>query len=74
MTDLFWIYYIACVVYCFYKMIKKWNRDYMPGGLGITPGLDTVGMIIMAPIFAPVDIILTWVRNYNEFKEGIKKM
>jgi hypothetical protein len=69
MTDLFWVYYLVCAVYCFYKMIKRWNKDCMPGGLGISPGLDTVMLIFMVPILAPIDIILTWVRLYKESEE-----
>jgi len=49
---------------------RKWNRDVRSGGLGITPGLDTLGILIMAPILAPVDIVLTWVRIYKEAEEA----
>jgi hypothetical protein len=45
---------------------KKWNRNVQAGGLGISPGLDTLGIVIMAPILAPVDIALTWIRVYKE--------
>ena len=41
----------------------------MPGGLGISPGLDTVMLIFMVPILAPIDVILTWVRLYKESEE-----
>ena len=41
----------------------------MPGGLGISPGLDTVMLIFMSPILAPIDVILTWVRLYKETEE-----
>ena len=49
---------------------RKWNRDAQTGGLSITPGLDTLGLLIMCWILAPVDIILTWVRVYREAEES----
>jgi hypothetical protein len=49
--------------------IRKWNRDVLEGGLGISPGLESMGLIIMCPILAPVDIFLTWVRLYKEAEE-----
>jgi hypothetical protein len=50
--------------------IRKWNRDVMAGGLGISPGLDTLGLLIMCWILAPVDITLTWIRLYKEAEEA----
>jgi len=45
----------------------------MSGGLGITPGLDTLGIVIMAPVLAPVDIFLTWMRIYKEAEEARRR-
>jgi hypothetical protein len=50
--------------------VKKWNRDALSGGLGISPGLDTLGVLIMCWILAPVDITLTWIRLYKEAEEA----
>jgi hypothetical protein len=52
---------------------KKWNRDMMAGGLGISPGLDTLALLLMCWILAPVDIFLTWVRVYKEAEEARRK-
>lgn len=49
--------------------VRRWNRDVMAGGLGISPGLDALGLLIMCWILAPVDIFLTWVRIYKEAEE-----
>jgi hypothetical protein len=49
---------------------KKWNRTVQAGGLGITPGLDTMAMLIMCWALAPVDIFLTWVRVYKEAEQA----
>jgi hypothetical protein len=50
--------------------IRKWNRDIMAGGLGISPGLDSMALLIMCWVLAPVDIFLTWVRLYREAEEA----
>ena len=69
----FGTYYLLCFVYCIYQLIKKWNKNVMAGGLGITPGLDSIMVIIMAPILAPIDIFLTWMRLYKEAEEARRK-
>jgi len=48
---------------------RKWNKDVKVGGLGITPGLDTLAIMIMCWALAPVDIFLTWTRVYREAEE-----
>jgi len=50
--------------------VKRWNRDVMSGGLGISPGLDTIGIVIMCWILAPIDITLTWIRLYKDAEEA----
>ncbi len=68
--QLFWSYYIVCFIYCVIMSIRKWNRDVMSGGLGISPGLESMGLIIMCWILAPVDVFLTWVRVYKDAEEA----
>ena len=63
-------YYLICLVYCLYMSFKKWNREVRSGGLGITPGMDTIAMLIMCWVLAPIDIFLTWVRVYKEAEEA----
>ncbi len=70
---MFWTYYIVCLIYCIIMSIKKWNRDAMAGGLGISPGLDTLALLIMCWILAPVDIVLTWIRVYKEAEEARRR-
>jgi len=53
--------------------IQKWNRDVRAGGLGISPGLDSLALLLMCWILAPVDIFLTWVRVYREAEEARRK-
>jgi len=57
-----WIYYFICFAYCSFQLIRKYKDRYMPGALGISPGLDFVGIAILCWVLAPVDIILTGIR------------
>lgn len=50
--------------------IRRWNRDVMSGGLGISPGLDTIALLIMCWALAPVDVFLRWVRVYKDAEEA----
>jgi hypothetical protein len=53
---------------------RKWNKEVQSGGLGVTPGLDTLAILIMCWALAPVDIFLTWVRVYKEAEEARRKI
>ena len=68
--QLFWSYYVVCFIYCVIMSIRKWNRVVMSGGLGISPGLESMALIIMCWILAPIDVFLTWVRVYKEAEEA----
>jgi hypothetical protein len=41
----------------------------MAGGLGISPGLESIALLLMCWALAPVDLFLTWVRLYKEAEE-----
>jgi hypothetical protein len=59
-----------CFVYFTVMSVKKWNRDVFEGGLGISPGLDSMALLLMCWVLAPVDITLTWIRIYKEAEEA----
>lgn len=59
-------YYAITFLYCVIMSFRKWNREIRTGGLGITPGLDTIALLLMCWILAPIDLFLTWVRLYRE--------
>ena len=69
----FLTYYLICLAYCLIMSARKWNRDVRAGGLGITPGLDTMAIAMMCWALAPVDIFLTWMRLYKEAEEARRK-
>jgi hypothetical protein len=54
-------------------LIKSWSRDVMTGGLGISPGLDTLAILIMCWALAPVDVYLRWTKLYKEAEEARRR-
>lgn len=63
-------YYLLTLAYCIYMSIRKWNRDVMGGGLGISPGLDSIMIVLMCWVLAPIDVALTMIRLYREAGEA----
>lgn len=61
-------YYVICIAYCFYQLNKKYkNRgvDY-----GTSPELDSIMVLVMAWVLAPVDVSLTWIRMVREAEQA----
>ena len=67
-------YYLLTLAYCIFMQSRRWNRDVRAGGLGISPGLDTLALLLMCWALAPVDIFLTWVRVYKEAEEAKRRI
>jgi hypothetical protein len=63
---MFLTYYVICIVYCFYQLFKKYKQRYDNGLTGNSPELDTIMIIMMAWVLAPIDVSLTWIRWYKE--------
>jgi hypothetical protein len=72
--NVFLTYYLICLAYCVVMSARKWSRDVREGGLGVSPGLDTLALVMMCWALAPVDIFLTWVRVYKEAEEARKRI
>lgn len=66
---MFTTYYIICVIYCFYQLSNRYRKEMMPGGLGVTPAMDAIAVLMLGWALAPVDFFLTWVRIYKEAEE-----
>jgi hypothetical protein len=65
-------YYVICIVYCFYQLNKKYNTrgvDY-----GTSPELDSIMVLVMAGILAPVDVTITWLRMVKEAEEAKRRV
>jgi hypothetical protein len=59
--------YIISIVYCIYKMYKSYSKNDDP--LYASPGLETLAILVMAPVLMAVDVSYTWVRKYKEYKQ-----
>ncbi len=68
--SVFFCYYLLTLVYCVIMQARRWKQDVRTGGLGISPGLDTMALLIMCWALAPVDIFLTWVKVYKDAEEA----
>lgn len=62
------IIYIISVVYCVYKMYKS-NSTRHEDPTYATPALETLAILVMAPVLMAVDVSVTWVRLYKERKQ-----
>lgn len=70
MNDLFWTLYVASVIYCMWRIIKRYGHYSHDGVIGPTPGLDILVVVVLAPIYAVVDIVVTIINFFrNEKKE-----
>jgi hypothetical protein len=70
---MFITYYIICIIYCFYQLFVKLNHRYDSGPSGNSPELDTIMVIMMAWVLAPIDVSLTWIRWYKEAEEARRR-
>lgn len=69
---MFFTYYVICVIYCFYQLSNRYRSDMLPGGLGVSPSMDALAVLVLAWVLAPVDFFLTWVRLYKEAAKSRK--
>jgi hypothetical protein len=60
-------YYIICVIYCFYQL----NKRYQSAGVEMSsPELDSIMVLMMAWVLAPVDVSITWIRMVKEAEQA----
>jgi hypothetical protein len=62
-------YYVICVVYCFYQLFSKYKQRYDGSITSNSAELDTLMVMVMAWVLAPIDISLTWIRWVKEAEE-----
>ena len=61
------IYYIICVIYCFYQLNNRYKKT---GTEYNSPEMDAIMVVVMAWVLAPVDVSLTWIRKYKEAEQA----
>jgi hypothetical protein len=60
---MFLAYYTICVIYCFYQLFTKYQERYNEGMVGLSPGLDSIMVLMIAWVLAPIDIFLTLIKK-----------
>ena len=70
---MFLTYYAICVIYCFYQLFKNLNKRYSNDPTGGSPELDTIMVVMMAWVLAPIDVSLTWIRWYKEAEQARRR-
>lgn len=63
-TILTWVW-IVSITYCLYKLFKGYNRSSFDGVTGVTTGLETIMILLFAPLYMIVDLVVTWVNRIN---------
>jgi hypothetical protein len=66
-------YYLICIVYCFYQLFSKYSQRYDGSVTSNSPELDTIMVVVMAWVLAPIDISLTWIRWVKEAEEARRR-
>ncbi len=64
----FIIYYVICIVYCFYQLNQKYKNRGVD--FGTSPELDSIMVMVMAWVLAPVDVSITWIRMVKEAEDA----
>ena len=70
---MFITYYVICVIYCFYQLFRNLNKRYDNSPVGGSPELDTIMVVMMAWVLAPIDVSLTWIRWYKEAEQARRR-
>jgi hypothetical protein len=70
---MFWIIYVLSVIYCIWRMTRSYVKRYGKDPVGATPGLETLAILVMAPVMMIVDVTLTWIRLYSEAENARRK-
>jgi uncharacterized membrane protein len=60
-------------MYCFYQLFTKYQERYNDGMIGLSPGLDSIMVVMVAWVLAPVDISLTWISWYKKAEEARRR-
>ena len=66
----FLTYYVICLVYSFVQLSRTWIKYTMPGGLGTTPGFDSIMVILLCWVLAPIDLFLRFVSFYKKAEKA----
>lgn len=71
--NLMWGLYVLSVIYCMWRIIKRNKKSSHDGVTGMSSGLDIIAVILLAPILAVVDIVVTWIMRMNTYYKNKKE-
>lgn len=60
------IAYLASLVYCIWRLSKRYKKSSLDGITGYQPGLDLLAVLVLGPVLAVGDII---VNSYRYLKK-----
>ena len=63
------IIYLVSIVYCVWKMTRSYMKKNEVDPTYASPALETLAILLMAPLLMAVDVSMTWIRKYKESKE-----
>lgn len=67
---MFLFIYLVSVFYCIWRMVRSYIKKNGNDVVYTTPGLETLAIIVMAPVLMVVDVTLTWIRLYSEAEKA----
>jgi trehalose utilization protein len=67
---MFLVFYLISVFYCIWRMVRSYVKRNGGDVAYTTPGLETLAIIVMAPVLMVVDVTLTWIRVYSEAEKA----
>lgn len=70
---MFLVFYLISVFYCIWRMVRSYLKKNGQDVAYTTPGLETLAIIVMAPVLMVVDVTLTWIRLYSEAEKARRK-
>ena len=67
---MFLTFYLVSIVYCIWRMTRSYMKTHGNNVIGSSPGLETLAIIVMAPVMMVVDVSLTWIRIYKDAEQS----
>ena len=64
MNNLIWIIWIVSIAYCLHKIYSNTGKRSLDGVIGNTPAFDVFAVLVFAPLFAVIDLGVTWYKKY----------
>lgn len=64
--------HVICMIYCFWRTIKRDKKEMNTGATNVNPALMSLGILFIAPFLAIADIGYTWYQFLKEYYKSEK--